>query len=376
MGAYPNNTSAFMRTNALVTGFAKTGNKVDFICIGENKEIKINENERIICVGNIKIIDSIKRYKKSDNGLKSQIFRFLRQVYYKLSIFDYTYKIAKSISTNGLHSNYDLMISSSDPVTSHIAAERLLHKGIKCNQWIQYWGDPFADDLTRESIYPKVFIKSIERRILSRSDKIIYVSPFTLKQQKINFKKQAYKMHFYPVPYEKEKIYPPTNNTIPILGYFGAYLSNVRNIKPLYNVVNKQKEWKLIIQGNSDLVLKERENIKIYERTSDLIGEELVDIFVCILNKYGTQIPGKLYHYAATNRPILVICDGEEKEKLKKYIYNFKGRYYVCDNNELSIAMKIRDIIKENKTFHPFKNFSAKYVANEILGLQENSEYV
>lgn len=61
--------------------------------------------------------------------------------------------------------------------------------------------------------------------------------------------------------------------------------------------------------------------------------EEDADLLIVLLNKKGTQIPGKIYHYAGTNKPILIILDGDRKEEIKEYLSLF-NRFYFCENNE------------------------------------------
>ena len=143
-------------------------------------------------------------------------------------------------------------------------------------------------------------------------------------------------MVFLPIPYVKEKIYKEVKNSKVTLGYFGDYKSKDRNIEPLYNVVEKEKGFYLNICGNSDLSLLQKENMNIKPRQKlDVVEklEEDCDILVCVCNKKGTQIPGKVYHYAATNKPILIILDGDKKEKLRKYFKSF-NRYVLCENTE------------------------------------------
>ena len=84
------------------------------------------------------------------------------------------------------------------------------------------------------------------------------------------------------------------------------------------------------------------------------------------MNSSGTQIPGKVYHCAATNRPILIVLDGEYKAELRKYFEGF-DRYYLCENNTDDISRSIKDIIRENASFAPLKALSPTSVAKDII---------
>ena len=101
--------------------------------------------------------------------------------------------------------------------------------------------------------------------------------------------------------------------------------------------------------------------------------EEETDILICICNKKGTQIPGKIYHYAATNKPILIILDGEKKEELKTYFEKFK-RYNICQNTEESIMENINKIIKEKNKCEPLKELNAKNIAKAFLDYNQIKE--
>ncbi len=56
---------------------------------------------------------------------------------------------------------------------------------------------------------------------------------------------------------------------------------------------------------------------------------------VCILNKSGTQIPGKLCNYAGTNKTILVLVDGDCGKEIQSYFKKFN--IYIFVNNKESI---------------------------------------
>ena len=145
-------------------------------------------------------------------------------------------------------------------------------------------------------------------------------------------------------------------------------MKSVRNIIPLYNTVNKiNDKVQLEIVGSSDLDLQSTENVKVYPNTNKIYEfESKTELFVAILNLHGNQITGKLYHLTATNRPIMVILDGDSKNDLTKYLASFNS-FIVCENNKYSISTTINKTILENLHFNPCLLFKASVVAEGFL---------
>ncbi|WP_372995837.1 hypothetical protein [Lutispora sp.] len=369
------NDSATIRTIGLAKGLVGLDCEVDYLTIPASRTHCVTnsnhtESIKIIRSGNNSAYDAV---VKQNGRLKKTIVGLLRKVYHAVSLYDYTYFIAKNINISLLGGNeYDLVISSSDPKTSHIAVRKLIDQGLKYKKWIQYWGDPMTLDITDNSIYPKYLIRKIEEKLFYKADRIVYVSPFTLEKQKELFPVLEDKMTSLPIPYLEERLYTngDIGNKAIRLGYFGDYYSRVRNIVPLYETC-KNAGFELIVTGNSDILIEDNDNISIYPRVSQLKVEELereCDVLVCLLNITGTQIPGKLYHYAATNKPILVLLDGERKEDMRKYFDMF-DRYVLCDNNEESIKAAIAKLIESNRKYEPSAYFEPKTIADQFLQL-------
>ena len=118
--------------------------------------------------------------------------------------------------------------------------------------------------------------------------------------------------------------------------------------------------------GSSDVNLVSCENVRILPRGDSETIEEITDILVCILNSKGSQIPGKLYHCAATCKPVLVILDGDDIKEKKEYIDSFH-RFITCENSEHSICDAIKYIIRENLKFEPCKCLSGRAISEKML---------
>lgn len=365
--------SSMIRTLALAKGLSSLGHKIDFITIPiSNSHVKNNsrysiENINFIRASQNIIYDSIIS-EKSTNIAKKIIIKLLRKIYHAFNLYNYTYSIARKIDISILEKReYDIIISSSDPPTSHIAIKNLIKQGLKYTRWIQYWGDPMAVDITNKSIYPKQLIAMKEYNLIKSADKIVYVSPFTLKVQEKLFPKLKNKMIFLPIPYFQENICKDAVNNQFTIGYYGAYHSDVRDIMPLYNSCIKLSDIvHLDIIGDTDLNLGDAENINIYPRGDVSMYEEKADLLVCILNKRGSQIPGKIYHYAATNKPILVLLDGDYRNEMREYLESFE-RYIICDNSTESIIKAIINISKNQQVYYPCKFFNPETIAKKFL---------
>jgi len=375
-------SSANMRNIALINGFIELGYEVSTLSSDIEKNSKYIDKTLVdikfknrYWISNSTIHENMTKKSNEENSLKSSIktklIKFIYKIYSKLTIYDSRKSLVNKLANIRIDEEFDLIISSSDPKSSHLIAKKLLEINPKiAKKWIQYWGDPFCIDINKRSCLPKSFIKKEEEKLIKACDCVVYVSPFTLDKQQQIYKKYTEKMKFLPIPYKKEIIYPKTNNKYTILGYFGDYNSKDRNIVPLYNTVEKM-DIGLEICGNSDFVLESTEKIRILPRQKmDIIREKEknVDLLVCVCNKSGTQIPGKVYHYAATNKPILLILDGENRKELKEYFERF-NRYIICENTEESIEQIIKEKISIKENYCPSDEFKSTTIANKFIEL-------
>lgn len=379
-------SSAMIRNIGVIRGLIENGHNVEILTIAPNVNQKSNNEEKIFSKLKIYKIGSSNVYnviEKDKGKIKDIISKVLKKTYKKLIVYNNTYFVAKKINKQILQKNkYDIVISSSDPKTSHVVARKLRKDGLIAQLWIQYWGDPMSLDITNTTIWPKWIIKIFERNLLKYADSIVYVSPFTYKIQVSCFKKYKEKMRFLPVPYINTKQYNINKDLKKEklkIAYLGSYYSKIRNILPLYEAVSSlTDETELVIAGLTDLRLNDTSNIKVYPNLpkGDVeILEDKSDIIVCILNKTGTQIPGKLYHYAGTNKPILVITDGEYANEIRNYLEGF-NRYYFCNNNKEEIAKTLIEL--KNDCYlksQPVNLLSPKYIAEIIIDPKKSFKF-
>lgn len=380
--AAPNaSSSSMIRTLAVIKGFVENGYEVDLFCIHANSNIVLKDLSGYGFMEHVNIIyaDEEKNgganqavygmLSGSKGGIKHKLFKIARKLYHYTTLYDFTHDIAKKVSIEKLPSKeYEYVMSDSDPKTSHIAMAKLVEQGLTYKKWIQYWGDPLVGDISAsKTIYTKKAIKREEKKLFSKADKIVYTSPFTLKEEQRIQPEFANKMIFVPTPFIETKIHSETKNNIFTVGYYGDYFSNNRDIMPLYNACNGMKnELILNVMGKADFALEKTDNINVFPRGDISELEKKTDLYICVLNKKGTQIPGKLYHYAATNRPVLVLVDGDNKEAMIEYIAGF-DRYLWCNNKENDIIQKIRALMAENQIWEPCEKLSCRKISAEII---------
>ena len=163
-------SSSNIRNVSLIKGLVDTGNTVDIISYKTSNTANLKDESfaskiegctvtyLTAQVATEKISASLNSSKGQKIGVKKKIYNVLRKIYYRLEPVDSLRKIAQTVDISGLDlSDYDCMISSSNPFSVHILAKRIkdkyFPKGIK---WVQYWGDAlYIDTLTKTPILPE-----------------------------------------------------------------------------------------------------------------------------------------------------------------------------------------------------------------------------
>jgi hypothetical protein len=371
------NTSSSIRNRASIEGLLALGHNIDLI----TTEYDINQpnlDERMFHKAlNVKYLKlgGLQHYAKYYRRYKlfKPVYELASMILSRFKIYDNLKGIADYASTcNVTDCMYDIIISSSDPKSSHLFVAKMFENAcLKNTPWIQIWGDPFLTDISKSNRLLKSIIKKEEKRLLKYASRVIYVSSLTLLEQKELYPQYAMKMHYEPIPYIRKEIYPVVDEPKETLSflYCGDYFSNVRDIKPLYETM-KALNHNLTISGRSDLRLESIENIKIFprvgfEKTKEL--EKECDVLVHLSNLKGSQIPGKIYQYSGTNKLILFILDGEEEA----LINTFKSydRYIFCHNNLHDIKAAILQICNGiyDDTKFVVEDFEPKKIASRII---------
>ena len=267
---------------------------------------------------------------------------------------------------------YDLVISLADPPVSHKLVGWLLDKKrLRADHWLQIWEDPWGADINGYTTLES--IRREEDRLLKRAEQVMYVSPLTLLYQQQAFPAYADKMSWMPLPayYQSEELSQDFSRLS--FGYFGDYVSHVRDLRPFYETAVAMG-LDTTICGNSDQSFPSTDAVQVYPRLP--LGElkhheDRANVLVFLCNRGGGQIPGKLYQYAATNKLVLFIMDGNpmEQKVLREYFEGF-GRFVFCENNRESIAAAVRTLQTEpiGSALHtPLSRFTPKQIISEII---------
>ncbi len=365
--SYYSNNSGMMRNRALVRGLVDCGHRVDIVTTKTNKlqeTIDIDDNgiSAIYYAGDNKLYDYVTSQKSKPSKIKLWIESCLRKVYHKLYPFDYTMGIAKAIDVKLLdNKEYDIIISSSNPWSSHVAARNFIKQGLKYKKWIQYWGDPLSNNISNTTILPECILKRLERQLFKGADKVVFVSPLTYEYEKSIHNNFAKIMTWLPIPYTRKQYFKGNR----YISYFGDYVSTTRNIMPFYEAA-QDIDAEFIIAGNSDIRLESSKKIKVLNRCD--ISKYMKDskILVVLLNKSGTQIPGKIYHNAGTNIKVLVICDGEMEDEIEKYFTKYE-RYVFCKNTIEDITKKLNYMLADKNAVKPIDEFDTENITQRFL---------
>lgn len=372
---FESNTSSSIRAIATADLLHKCGYEITLLTtnagISNNDELKeypsIKKIIRIPVSGAYEAIRQVKNFPESKSSIKNRLIVKAKEIYKEFKVVDPLSIVVRQVDSvmEQLDRKYDIVVSCSDPKSSHLLAQAVLQRGVCCEKYVQFWGDPLLNDISRNFRIPRFMVKREEEKLLKMATMVFYVSPYTLMSQKRTFENKANIMDCLLPAYKDERITKPVT-VVKTIGYFGDYYSNIRNIRPLYEAV-KKSDYNFVIYGQSDICLESNERISINGRISrEKIAEKEddVDLLICLCNNSGTQIPGKLYQYAATNKPILVINDGEiDLEEL----FGHYGRFMFANNNVESIKAALKIVGESDfKDLSPLYDFSVASQIEEV----------
>lgn len=345
-------TSTDIMTRNLIYGLREHCEELIFIAIVDELSIKENISDYYG-----KLVDKIifiKRFTKLDKGRIGSHLSMMYTCFFK--------NIKKQRERLDLILNKDTILITHSPAIDSAKLGTELKKYNPDVKYIQYWSDPMALSLIVPSQfnYKRWDLFLIEKYLHRRADKIVYGTESLYKAQKELYKKSNHKMYKCNVSYKPEKLkidIGDKNAKELTFGYLGNFYSNIRNIKPLYDAFSSMDNIKLIICGMGDISLRQSKNINIYSRLpqSEIVKmEEQEDVIICILNCVGMQIPGKIFYQTNSDKIILVILDGPQKELIRKELECF-NRFVFCENNKEEIIQTVRDISEGKYTVNKNK---------------------
>lgn len=353
------NSSVAISTKSIISGFLDLGYNITIIMpMSSDGTITPSMNK-------VDIIRINGVLKKMSNIYLVNKFRA------RVQISDYRVhhllKEARNISIPNVF--FDYVLSVSDPVDSHLFAKNLIKRGLRYGKWIQHWGDPLYGNISHRLIWPKSIIRKYENSLFKYTDKIIYVTPFTAREQQDIHKKDHFNIKFIPLPCDvKSKRGTHSQTEIINIAYIGDYNPKIRNIRPLYEACKNKKNISLTVAGYG-VPLELADNITLYHRVSHNKAKELeseADVIVGICNLYGTQIPGKFFYLANTDKHILVILEDSNYEAMKEYFDSYE-RFVVCRNTSPSILDAINKLRAQDITYKTPRRLIPSINASKII---------
>ncbi len=391
------NTSANMSHNGYIQGLIENGCQVDIIMADDSwgetdVSLPMWKEANYYIYNSLSLTDKIKMKLKGINSpvsdknapmqqnkeslfSKATLRSVVKKLFYFLFPRDPIYPLNSIWLKNAIKFKsdieYDVVISNSSPAASHTLVMRLIEKKhIHYKRWCQIWEDPWYYDIYGG--FPEI-VKKEEHMLLQAASEIYYVSPLTLKYQKQYFSDCAEKMKHIPLPaFEYEDSCCPQDDGLVRFGYFGDYYSKTRNLQNFYDSMISLNATGYIY-GDSDINLQSSSNLIVHGRTtldklSTIQGK--TDVLIHLCNLYGGQIPGKIYHYSMTEKPIIFILDGtdDEQEEIKQ-VFDKYNRYIFCENTFDSITKAIISMSnRENlMKFKPVNDFRPKNIIKNLL---------
>lgn len=374
--------SAAIRNNAWVNGLSELGCNVTVYTVNwpkqmrssfliENSKAKIERTDlSSLEMLNITASSRVRQLP----GWVCKVRHFIRDIIY---FPDICKSWKKQIKCNDFI-DYDIVISSSDAKSSHLAAYELLKKNKSQKKWVQIWGDPWGSDINI-GITHKIPAKIYEKHLIGKADYVIYVSELTKKYIQQQYPQFADKIHYIPRGYYKEIPKKTSSSEKYTICYTGV-LSNgrIKRALPLISAVeewNKQGSVKILMEfyGNYDTetigILKGFEACRHYP---NIDFEEVIehystaDVLLFISNgANSTQIPGKFYDYMGTQLPIICVLS-ETEISLSSMLSEYERCVIVNKNSDYRHMIKTL-ISNKNRVYDINTEFSPKTIAARFL---------
>lgn len=384
--AFRKASSASIRNISVINGLVENGHEIDLLTIKYPKEYEdeylkknlkkeVNVYSQEISIVNKYLNSKIKTNDfEKKNSLGKKLMKILKKIVKDIYFFPDTDKdwIEEAVKID-LDKNYDLIISSSDTKTSHFVGEKIKQKMKKSVKWYQIWGDPWYLDVNIKGVQ-KFRAKKNEEKIIKKSDKVFYVSKFTLQSMKEMYPKLSNKMNYFPRPYLssiKGREYGKNNEWI------FSYTGSINKHRSIYNFLlqiekfnsESLKRIKLNIYGNIDEEVKKQilefnfinlKGIVDYEKILNVYKES--DVLVFVDNgANSTQIPGKIFDYFGTDRQIVALFESDQS-----IIKRFLSSNNRCLIHNIESEFDFSQLLNKEK-LNILNEYSGKYIANIIL---------
>ena len=278
-------------------------------------------------------------------------------------------KAKKYLETKDIGKN-DIIISVGFPFSTHLEMCKLKKK-FGCKLILDY-GDPwsFNPSVETEPVWRKGIDHFIESRIINKADLIIVTTNSTKEQfiKKFGIKNvEVVRLGVDLSVYKKYSLGDFKNDKLTLV-YTGTFYKEIRDPSNFFDAITKTDKRidypvRMIFAGKKDVFVEEL--IKKYELSSlknieiNFLGnigiDECVkmqlsaDILLFFSNKTGIQVPGKIYEYLATGKPVL--CISYERAEAETILDENKCAIIINNSEDMvdSISLVLNEFKKDGK---------------------------
>ncbi|AJD92256.1 hypothetical protein JMA_29390 [Jeotgalibacillus malaysiensis] len=330
-------------------------------------------------------VSIINKYlNRKNNNISSSSYKrrhsflnFFKRIIKSLYFFPDTDKgWINKYNIDNLKNDYNIIISSSDTKTSHFVAKKVLKK-LKGVEWYQIWGDPWKDDINLNKL-DKLRVRFYEKHMLRKASKIFYVSLPTTKAMSEKYKQYSNKIFYLGRSFLNECKGREINIDKDLIFTYTGSINKNRNITNLiskiedHNISNDRKIH-LNIYGACSKEVKELLDNYDFVSLKGIVGYKNIleiykdsDVLLFIDNGDNTtQIPGKLYDYFGTDRPIYALVENYNNP-VTQFILSTKR----CVVNKNSIDNIDFNFLNNLKKESVMKDYSGKSLAKKLINYE------
>lgn len=340
-----NKSSTQVAINNIIKGFLENGIDLFVVAVIDSFTNKTDVDLELtnLGIGHF-LIDS--RINTDGKGKYKQLYScmkafFLRKRYY-------------SFVVDSIKFEYDVIVSCCPGLESGII-QNVFKKNNKNKKTIQIWTDPYSaiglESTTKLPLRRRVH-SWLEKKLLSSADRIFYFTEVLCNIQRRLFSRYAKKMDFYNgcSTIDFEECSGDCHWPIHLVGYSGSFNHVRRNINPLCVAASKCPDLDFLVRGGGGVLENhDYSNLEISNTSQRLPREQVLkiektfDVNVCVCDKKGFMVPGKVFMQAALPNFVLVILDGSYKNEIRNYLSSF-NRFVFAENDPEDIANALKSI--------------------------------
>lgn len=359
---------------------------------------KIYSKEDVTSINNL----NIERKKNYFKSFAKKIYTVsVKKIFFPDRMILWNSYLKRAVLEESKFQKPDLIISVGFPFSTHILATNL-KKFFKCKLILDY-GDPWFFNPSEETIpsFRRLLDKIVERKVIKKSDYMTvttketlnkYIDSFPELMDKIEVVSQGVDTAVYDTSHET-----CTNSNIGsdekviTMFYSGLFYEDIRNPDSFFKALQKfdfcekfEIKLKIIIAGKMEnYVFKMADSINNEYIEIIFLGnidfsqvvefQKNSDLLLFFGNLGSVQLPGKIFEYLATNRPIFSISDKKDysTELIEHYNRGIVSNY---DENEIlkNLEKFIEDYLsKKYVKMERVKEFDWKFLSERYQKIVE-----